>query len=64
MVYTIDKKTLKMREFEISIVFISTTDEGVEVKYKAKGDSPYADSIPEEHCFPSKHELLNHVSGN
>ena len=61
-VCTIDKKTLKMREFEISSVFVSTTDEGTEVKYHAKGDSAYADNIPEEHCFPSENELLNHIS--
>ena len=62
VVYTIDKATLKMREFEISTVFVSTTDVGVEVKYHARGDSAYADNIPEEHCFLSENELLNHIS--
>lgn len=61
-VCTIDKRTLKIREFEIDSIFVSTNDGGVETRYHAKGDSAYADYIPEEHCFSDQHELLNHIS--
>lgn len=62
-VCTIDKKALKIREFEIEKVIVNSSKSGAEVKYHAKGDSVYADDVPEEHCFPSRDELLSHISG-
>ena len=61
-VCTIDKETLKIREFEIESVSINSNENGAVIKYHAKGDSAYADNIPEEHCFAEKHDLLSHIS--
>ena len=61
-VCTIDKQTLKIREFEIENVIVNSDKNGVVVKYHAKGDSVLADNVPEEHCFPNRDELLSHIS--
>ncbi len=64
-VFTIDKKTMKIRGFEIGSVFVGSTEKNVvKISYHAKGDSAFEENIPEEHCFPTEKELLAFVSSN
>lgn len=62
-VFTVEKKSLKVREFEIGSVFVSSiTKDKARVKYLAKDDSIFSEGVPEEHCFSSQQELLTHVT--
>ena len=61
-VCTIDKDTLKFRDFEVESVYAYATDKNCRIKYKAKGDSAYADSYDENVCFTSREELLTHIT--
>lgn len=62
VLFTIEKKDLKIRKFEVGSVHTSTGGEGVtSVQYHAKGDSAYADNYDERHCFATKEELLAYI---
>ena len=45
---TIDPKTMKIREFEISSVLVLADGQSQSVTYRAKGDSYLADGYPEK----------------
>lgn len=61
-VFTIDKKTMKIREFEIGFMCVCVGQSGnATVTYRAKGDSAFADSYEEDKCFSTKHELLTYI---
>lgn len=60
--FTIDKKTMKIREFEVDMVSIYLLSDGKpDINYKAKDDGILGDSIDEDKCFPTKHELLTYI---
>ena len=61
-VCTIDPKTMKIREFEISTVAVVGDENSQSVSYRAKGDSYLADGYPEEKCFANKSDLLKFIS--
>lgn len=60
-VFTIDTKTLKMKEIEIGSVCVFADEDGNRVKYIAKGESLMSDSYKEDVCFGTDQELLNHI---
>lgn len=61
-VNTIDPKTMKIREFEISSVLVLADGKSQSVTYRAKGDSYLADGYPEKKCFANKSDLLKFIS--
>lgn len=62
VLFTIEKKNLKIRKFEVGSTHTSTDSEGVtNVSYHAKGDSAYADNYDERYCFATKEELLAYI---
>lgn len=60
--FTIDQKTMKVREFEVEYINVTVYPEETKVTYRAKGDSAYEDLVPEEKCFTSEADLLNFVT--
>ena len=62
-VYTIDKETMKLKEFEVSYVSVfSTKNEDVRISYGVKCDSYKSESYDERVCFASKDDLLDYVT--
>ena len=61
-VFTIDEKTMKIREFEVAwiSVFVHGGKEP-SVSYKSKDDSAYFVGCEEAKCFATKHELLTYI---
>ena len=60
--FTIDSKTMKIKEFEVSMICMYLSEDGKpDISYKAKGDGILGDSIDEDKCFPTKHELLTYI---
>lgn len=60
--YTINKETLRIREFGVESVHVYVTEKSRRVSYKAKGDSAYTDAYDENVCFATRDELLAHVT--
>ena len=62
-VYTIDKETMKLKEFEVSYVSVfSTKNEDVRISYGVKCDSYKRESYDARVCFASKDDLLDYVT--
>ncbi len=62
-VCTIDKKTMKIKKFEIGNIFIFAAKNGrVDVTYRAVNDSYNSDSYEEEKCFTSEAELMTFIT--
>ena len=61
--FTIDKESMKIKEFEVSMVcaFIHYSDAAPTVSYQAKGSDFSGKSVDEEKCFKTKHELLTYI---
>lgn len=61
-VCTIDKKTLKVKNFEIDSLSVYVSKNGKQlVNYRATDDS-YTDSHEEEFCFSNETELLAYIT--
>ncbi len=62
-VFTIDKETLKMKEFTVGSVHIWVND-GARVSYYALKDEvvSYGESYDESVCFASENELLSYIT--
>lgn len=61
-VYTIDPKTLKIREIEVGGIYVYADGTENLIKYRAKGDSPFGDSYNESVCFATRQLLLDYIS--
>lgn len=61
-VCTIDKKTMKVREFEVESIGMVITKEKQSVILRAKGDSVYDDGYDEKYCFTNENELLDYIT--
>lgn len=62
-VFTVDPKTLKVKEVEVAMITTSTTDSGTSVTlYPKRGDYGYGEGINESICFPSKEQLIDHIT--
>ena len=59
-VFVIDKKEIKVKEMEISFIFVDVKfDRSLEVKYGEKG---LYESYPEAMCYPTKQELIDYLT--
>ena len=62
-VCTIDKKTLKVKTFEIGSLSVYVSKSGKpSVNYRATDDSYTGDSHEEEFCFANESELLTYIT--
>ena len=62
-VCTIDKKTLKVKYFEIGSLSVYVSKSGKpSVNYRATDDSYTGDSHEEEFCFANENELLAYIT--
>ncbi len=62
-VCTIDKKTLKVKTFEIGSLSVYVSKNGKpSVNYRASDDGYTGDSHEEEFCFPNETELLAYIT--
>ena len=62
-VCTIDKKTMKVREFEIGSMSIYVAKNGKpSINYRASDDGYSGDSYEEEFCFANENELLGYIT--
>lgn len=60
---TIDKKTLKVREFEIGSMSVYVPKTGKpSISYRASEDGYSGDSCEEEFCFANENELLAYIT--
>lgn len=61
-VYTIDKKTMRLKEFEISSVsVIALTKDAYQISYGVKTENYHTESYEERVCFASRDDLLDYV---
>lgn len=61
--YTIDKKTLKVKEFEVgTIVAYLQGDNKPSIDYRTKDDGFLSDLYNEDMCFATKEELMEYIS--
>lgn len=60
-VFTIDKKTLRMKKITLDKVYVYVTEtDGIEISYRGEGEL-YDDVHDESVCFTTEHELLSYV---
>lgn len=63
--FTIDKKTMKIKEFEVDMISIYLQSDGKpDIMYKASDAGILDDSIREDKCFATKHELLTFIESD
>ena len=60
--FTIDTKTMKVREFEVGSMSIYVHDGKPLVGYRAKDDGYSGDSYDECFCFATENELLGWIT--
>ena len=63
--FTIDKTTLKIREFTVGAISVWMDDKMSVYYYPAKDDEKavsYTDSYTEDVCFASESELLTYIT--
>lgn len=61
--YTIDKKTLKVKEFEVgTIITYLRGDDRPSIDYRTKDDGLLSDLYDEDMCFATKEELMEYIS--
>ena len=62
-VYTIDKKTMKLKEFEISsVTVLAITKDTCQISYGVKTENYNTESYEERVCFASRDDLLDYVT--
>ena len=62
-VCTIDKKTLKVKNFEIGSLSVYVAKNGKpSINYRASDDGYSGDSYEEEFCFSNERELLAYIT--
>lgn len=62
-VCTIDKKTFKVKEFEIGSMSVYVSDDGKpDINYRASDDGYSGDRYEEEFCFTNENELLDYIT--
>lgn len=59
-IYSIDKRDMKIKKFEIGAIYIACGSE-ISISYRNKDCSMFEDNYPEENCFYSKEELLRYI---
>lgn len=59
--FTIEKKSLKIKEFEVASISACTIGENSLITYRAKDDGILSDGYDEDKCFATKHELLTYI---
>ena len=57
--FTIDAKTMKIKEFEVGSIIARLTNDGTSVSYYEAGD--HLNSHDEGRCFADRHELLTFI---
>ena len=61
--YTIDKKTMKVTEFEVgSIIVYLRGDDRPSIDYRPKTEDFAPDMYSEDMCFATKEELMEYIS--
>lgn len=62
-VYTIDKKSMKLKEFEISsVTVVAITKDTLHISYGVKTENYHTESYEERVCFASRDDLLDYVT--
>lgn len=62
-VYTIDRKTMKVTEFEVgSIIVYLRGDDRPSIDYRPKAEDFAPDMYSEDMCFATKEELMEYIS--
>lgn len=62
-VCTIDKKTLKVKTFEIGSLSVYVSKAGKpSISYRASEDGYSGDSYEEEFCFANENELMEYIN--
>lgn len=63
-VFTVDPKTLKVKEVEVAMITTSTTANGGTsvTLYPKTSEYGYGEGINEDICFPSKEQLIDHIT--
>lgn len=61
--FTIDLRTLRIREFEVAMVSTYTTTDGdTDVYLSPRGEYGYGDSVDETQCFHDRDSLIDHIT--
>lgn len=61
-VFTIDPKTLKIKDFEVAMVSAYATAGGTSVNLSPREDYGYGNSVDEALCFPDEESLIAHIT--
>ena len=61
-VVTIDPESLKIKEFEVSSISTSTSNDGKTAVYLYPKDGTIYNSVNEDKCFPDHESLIDHVT--
>lgn len=61
-VYTLDKESMRLKEFEVAHVIVVAAKDNVRISYSVKCDGYHSESYDEQVCFASKDELLTYIT--
>lgn len=62
--FTIDRETMKVRNFTVKSVCIISSSDKASISYVPEGDDVWKPNIPEERCFDSKEALFEYIESS